>query len=350
MRNPAPRFIQAETVMPTVSYRSPQPPAKPAARPPAPPIRVVPSVELQQEQSVIERMPLPPRVQPQPQPQPQLQHAQMQASPAQYLSQRRGELTVMFSCRGGSGATTLAVNSAAMIARAGRSVCVVDLDLELGDVCVSLDLEAQTSLAAVAREAHLLDAVSLRRRLAQHGSGVCALSQVGHPDDVDPQLAARMPALLATLRANFDHVVVDGVRDFGELSLAALDVATRIVIVVTQDVPSVRRAARVLELLGRLGVEPARCALVVNRAIRKAAIDEAAIERALGMKIAVSVREDGRVGEALDAGALLVEVARSRPVVDDVARLASLCRPSESTASVRRAPARRWFDIFRGGS
>jgi len=356
-RHPA-RFLEAETVMPTVSYRSPpQPPqAQPVARavprpmPPqaparpapqaAPAIRVLPSVEIDQEQSVMEHMPMPPRVAPvQSQPQ----------TPGQFLSQRRGELTVMFNCRGGSGATTLAVNTAAMIARAGRSVCVVDFDLELGDVCVALDLDAQTSLAAVAREAHLLDAVSLRRRLAQHGSGVCALSQVGHPDDVDPQLAARMPALLSTLRANFDHVVIDGVRDFGEMSLAAIDVATRIVIVVTQDVPSVRRAARVLELLGRLGVEPARCALVVNRAVRKAAVDEAAIERALALPIAVTIREDGRVGEALDAGALLVDVARSRPVVEDVARLASLCRPSDSTASTRRAP-RRWFQLFGGGS
>jgi pilus assembly protein CpaE len=225
---------------------------------------------------------------------------------------------------------------------------VLDLDLQLGDVCTALDLASPTSLSAVAREAHTLDAVSLRRRLAQHGSGVCALSQAGHVDDLDPQLASRMPQLLTTLRANFDHVVVDGVRDFGDLSLAALEVATRILLVVTQDVPSVRRAARVLTLLAHLGIDDSKVAVVINRSVRRAAIDDSAIERALAKPIAARVREDGRVPESLDAGALLVDVARSRPIVDDIAAVTALCRPADPTASTRRAP-RSLFSFLRGG-
>jgi pilus assembly protein CpaE len=333
-RRPGPRFVQAETVMPTVSYRGQL--AAPA--PPTPPIQVVSSVQLDLEPSVIERMPV---------------AARTVSPPSQFLSQapqRRGELTVVFSCRGGGGATTLAVNTAALIARGGRSVCIVDLDLQLGDVCAALDVTAQTSLSSVAREVHTLDGVSLRRRLAQHGSGICALSQAGHLDDLDPQLPARLPQLLDTLRTHFDHVIVDGVRDFGDLALAALEGATRILVVVTQDVPSVRRAARVLGLFGALGIPEAKCALVVNRVARRAAIDDAAIERALAMKIAAHVREEARVGEALDTGALLVDVARTRPVIRDLARVATLCRPADATPSTRASSPRRWFHLFRGGS
>lgn len=395
----SPRFVQAETVMPTVSYRSPVNPA-PSAPPPAPPraraaspapyaqqpaprgpapaprarqatpphaapaVRVVPMLPLEAEPSVVEMMPMARQPQRTPHVVPMLpletENSVIEKMPVAPrggqapqqafvpLAPRACDLTVVFSCRGGSGATTLAVNTAAMVARAGRSVCVVDLDLQLGDVCTALDLASPTSLSAVAREAHSLDAVSLRRRLAQHGSGICALSQAGHVDDLDPQLAARMPQLLTTLRANFDHVVVDGVRDFGDLSLAALEVATRILLVVTQDVPSVRRAARVLTLLQHLGIDDSKVALVLNRTVRRAAIDDAAIERALAKTIAARVREDGRVGESLDAGALLVDVARSRPVVDDIAVVTALCRPADPTASTRRAP-RSLFSFLRGG-
>ncbi|MBA3464928.1 MAG: AAA family ATPase [Deltaproteobacteria bacterium] len=319
-----PAFVPAETVMPTVSYRAPVVHA-PVAAPLPPPAPVqqkfVPVVE---EYSVIEQLPRAPRATP-----PEVQVAQ---------TAPRGELTVVFGCRGGAGSTTLAVNTAAMLARGAKSVCLVDLDLQLGDVCVALDLEPQTSLSAVAREAHALDAASLRRRLVQHGSGVCALTQAGHVEDLDPALPARLPLLLDTLRGHFDHVVVDGVRDFGDVSLAALEQATRILVVVTQDVASVRRAARVLTLLARLGIADGRCALVVNRAVRRAAIDDASIERALGMKIAARVREDGRVGEALDAGALLVDVARSRPIATDLATVATLCKTKEAprTSTPRR--------------
>ncbi len=345
---PLPRFIQAETVMPTVSYRAPMstpraaspqlpliaPPSAPIAKlPPPAPVRFV---SAPQEPSVVEMLPRAPRA---------TNHAPVAPAPMA-LPARRGELTVVLGCRGGAGATTLAVNTAAALARGGKTVCIVDLDLQLGDVLVALDLESQTSLSAVAREAGALDAASLRRRLAQHGSGVCALSQAGHLDDLDGSLTARLPELLDALRAHFDHVIVDGVRDFGDVALAALEVATRILVVVTQDVPAVRRAARALDVLGRLGIEQARCALVINRAVKRAAIDTAAIERALAMRVTATVREDAKVSAALDAGALLIDVARSRPVADDVIALANLCRGNEPQRGGQ--PPRRRFPFFGG--
>ena len=347
-RPASPRFIQAETVLPTVSYRAPvsaplppapalpliAPPSAPIAKgPPPAPVRFV---SAPQEPSVVEMLPRAPRA---------MNPAPVAPVPLA-LPARRGELTVVLGCRGGAGATTLAVNTAAALARGGKTVCIVDLDLQLGDVLVALDLESQTSLSAVAREAGALDAASLRRRLAQHGSGVCALSQAGHLDDLDGSLTSRLPELLDALRAHFDHVIVDGVRDFGDVALAALEVATRILVVVTQDVPAVRRAARALDVLGRLGIEPARCALVVNRAMKRAAIDTAAIERALAMRVTATVREDAKVSVALDAGALLIDVARSRPVADDVIALANLCRGNEPQRVVEQ-PRRRF--PFLGG-
>lgn len=339
---PLPRFVQAETVLPTVSYRAPVPSPLPLTAPPSAPVARMPPpapvrfVSAPQEPSVVEMLPRAPRA-----------TNQAPTAPAPMaLPARRGELTVVLGCRGGAGATTLAVNTAAALARAGKTVCIVDLDLQLGDVLVALDLESQTSLSAVAREAGALDAASLRRRLAQHGSGVCALSQAGHLDDLDGTLTKRLPELLDALRAHFDHVIVDGVRDFGDVALAALEVATRILVVVTQDVPAVRRAARALDVLGRLGIEPARCALVVNRAVKRAAIDTAAIERALAMRVTATVREDAKVSVALDAGALLIDVARSRPVADDVIALANLCRGNESQRGGQ--PPRRRFPFLGG--
>jgi pilus assembly protein CpaE len=235
-----------------------------------------------------------------------------------------GALTVVFGCRGGSGATTLAINTAASLVRAGRSVCIVDLDLHLGDVCVALDLDPQTSLASVAREAASLDATSLRRRLVQHASGICVLSQAGHVDDLDTELPARIPAMLDTLRSHFDHVIVDGIRDFGDCALPALEAATQVLVVVTQDVPSVRRAARVLGILRRLGVDESKSRLIVNRAVRGAAVDDTAIERALALRVAARVREDDRVARALDDGVLLLDIARTRKIAGDLAAIATL--------------------------
>jgi pilus assembly protein CpaE len=133
-----------------------------------------------------------------------------------------------------------------------------------------------------------------------------------------------MPSLLTTLRAHFDHVIVDGIRDFADAALPALEAATRVMVVVTQDVPSVRRAARAIGILRRLGLEEGRMRLIVNRAVRGAAIDDAAIERALALKVAARVREDDKVARALDDGVLLLDIARTRKIADDFATIAKL--------------------------
>src|SRR5262245_4731602 len=60
-------------------------------------------------------------------------------------TQPKGQVLVVFGCRGGAGSTTIAVNVAASMARAGKNVCLVDLDLQLGDVATALDLDPCTS-------------------------------------------------------------------------------------------------------------------------------------------------------------------------------------------------------------
>lgn len=255
---------------------------------------------------------------------------------------QRGKLLVFFGCRGGAGATMLSVNVASSLARGGASVCVVDLDLQLGDVFVALDLEPNTSIAGLAREMDALDAAALRRRLVRHDSGVYALSQTGRLDDVDPELGERLPALLTCLLGHFDYVVADGVRDFGDCALPVLDMADRIALVLTQDVQAIRRAARVSQLFRKLGYPEHKVHVVVNRHSGKAPVEESEIERVLSMPIAATVRNDyARLRQSLDEGALLHDIARTAPVTYDVEQVA----PALFADGRNRAPAaaRRGF-------
>lgn len=235
----------------------------------------------------------------------------------------KGTVVVVFGCRGGAGATTLAVNVAGSFVRQGKRTCILDLDLQLGDVFVALDLEPSTSIAALSREAETIDASVLVRRLQRHDSGLYALTQIGRPQEIDPSLAERMPTLLSCLCDHFDLVVVDGVRDFGDCALAALDLADRIVLVLTQDVPAVRRATRVTELLDKLGYSDRKVQVVLNRTQPRSQVSEGEIERALTLPISARVRNDfRRISAALDDGALLHDVARGAGVTRDVDDLA----------------------------
>jgi len=294
----------------------PQPPPAPPRGKAQPGIMPIPEPNF--EPSVIQQMPQRPVSRRAPEPSFAEQAAVPEMRPA-----TQGRVVVMFSCRGGAGATTLTVNTAAALVRAGKSVCVLDLDMQLGDVFMALDLQPTTSIAALAREASTIDAAAMRRRLARHNSGIFALSQTGHVDDIDDHVGERLPALLSALSDHFDYVLVDGVRDFGDYSLSVLDMADEIAMVLTQDVASVRRAARAIRLFRRLGYGDTKLKLVLNRATRRTRVDEGEVQRALGLPVAARVRNDfKRMHAALNEGALICDVAPSSGVAKDYLALA----------------------------
>jgi pilus assembly protein CpaE len=235
---------------------------------------------------------------------------------------------VLFGCRGGAGATTIAINLAASLARAGREACIVDLDLLLGDVLVALDLDPRASVSALAREAPTLDPPALKRRLQRHASGFFAVAQSGRIDDVDAELPERIPGLLRLLASHVDAVLVDGLRDFDDHAVAAMDAADLVSLVFTQDVAGVRRAARIVELCAKLGYPAEKLRLILNRHHSGSKIRVAEIERALGLPIFAHVANDYRATQAAqDAGVILSDLKRSSRVSRDLAALATRLFP-----------------------
>jgi len=338
LRNPnggfGPRTLGSVTsTMPAVSPAPPAPSPAPAPAPSfaasAPPARLPMGSSTTEDDEALPVASLPMTA----------AQAQPHAEPG-----RAGEVIALFATRGGVGATTIAINMAASLAARGNEVCVVDLNIELGDVFVALDLESTTSLAAVARDADKLDGSTLRRRMVRHSSGVWALSQEGAIDDVGEDFATLLPELFALLRRNFDYVIVDGLRGFAEHVLAALDSANQIHVVLAQDVMSVRRAARAITLFRRLGYGDDRLRLMLSRS-GKSPITPSEVQRSLGLAVTATFRDDPRrVRTALDAGALVCQLAAAKGIGRDFAEVAA------TLESARRRTADRAHVIPRKGA
>jgi pilus assembly protein CpaE len=235
----------------------------------------------------------------------------------------RGQILVFFSCRGGAGATTLAVNVGAIVARTGLSVCVVDLDLQLGEALTFLNIEPTVPLSALARDSENVDWEMLSPRLARHASGLCGLAQTGHLEDLRELDPTRIPVLLDNLRRQFAVVIVDGLRDFNDHSLAALDAADRVILVATQDVPAIRGAARRAAIFRRLGYTPEKFMLVLNRFDRKSPISTSLIGEEAGLAPSFVVANDfPTVSRAINEGLTLEEADGGAEVSKQVGELA----------------------------
>ena len=149
-------------------------------------------------------------------------------------------------------------------------------------------------------------------------------------------------------------MIIDGVRDFGDYALSVLDMADVITMVLAQDVSSVRRAARAITLFRRLGYSDNKLKVVLNRWTRKAQVSNDEIARALRLSVSAKVRNDfKRVHAALDAGALLANVAPGSGVTQDFDHLATVLGGIDSQGEqIHTAPVGKlssWFGFLRRG-
>jgi pilus assembly protein CpaE len=181
----------------------------------------------------------------------------------------RGQVTVVFSPRGGAGQTVLATNLAVALAELTPDrVAILDLDLLFGHVSMLLDLVPRTALAAITPAAiRGLDRDSLAYYLTKHPeSSLRVMCGTLRPEESELVTGDHVRAMIEILRRGFVHLVIDAGSRFSEPCLAALELADQIIIVSTPE-PSaahtIQESQRVLRDL--LGVPAERVRFVQNQ-------------------------------------------------------------------------------------
>jgi pilus assembly protein CpaE len=259
-----------------------------------------------------------------------------------------GDIISIYGVRGGLGATTIAVNLAVRIASViGSHVALVDLDLQRGDVAAFLNLTPAQSLAALAAAPGEVDEVFLYGTLTRHPSGVFVLPAPPEIDEAEGVGHGEIERALGLLRARFRYTVVDTARTLTDVTLAAFELSTRILLLTDLSVPGVRAARRTIELLGRLDVPRERVELLVTHAIPGPVTMEDAVRSIGKQPLLIVPRDAAAAAGAMNAGAPL-NGTRASSLSIAISELAARL----TGAAVRKAGGGRLFRrIFgRGGS
>lgn len=236
-----------------------------------------------------------------------------------------GSVITVFPAKGGVGATMIATNLAGALQRQGLRVCLLDLDLYLGDVLSFLDLAGNYSISDVLSNLGRLDRDLLETSITKHGSGLAVLAQSGKMEEAEHLAASEIGKLIGVLRHHYDRVIIDGVRGFDEMALAALDASQALLMTLTQDVPAVRNAQRCLELFGRLGYDQQKVKLVLNRYQKASRITLEVIADTLHVPVAHTISNDFvSIIDAINRGVLLNEAAPRARLTQDIADLAAI--------------------------
>ncbi len=181
-----------------------------------------------------------------------------------------GRVVTVVGAKGGVGTTTVAVHLALAARELGEaSVCLVEYDLQAGDLRAFLDLPYRRSVVDLAAVADELTTRHLQETLYTHATGTRVLLAPQEGEQADLVSAAAARNILTAIRTREDLTIVDAGATLTEASAIAVEMADTVLIVTTPDVVSLRGVSRVCSLWDRLKVEPPEIAVLLNRTSRR---------------------------------------------------------------------------------
>jgi pilus assembly protein CpaE len=249
-----------------------------------------------------------------------------------------GSVITVFGAKGGVGCTTIACNLSGALQAAGARVCIIDLDFHLGDVLSFMDVAGNYSITDVLQNMGRLDRELLESTMMRHPSGVNVLAQSGKMEEAEHIKGSDIGNLLNFLRKHYNYVILDGVKGFDEISLAALDGSQHVLMILTQDVPAVRNGQRCLELFGRLGYDQTKVKLILNRYQKSSKISLDVVADTLKVPVSHAIANDFvSVIDAINRGLLLRDAAPRARLTQDIQGLTMLVAGSRRDQAPRRS-------------
>lgn len=177
-----------------------------------------------------------------------------------------GKIITIYSPKGGTGRTTLAANLAVTLQNDETQVAVVDGNLQFGDVTIFFNVQSQNHIGVLAPRVSELDPNVVEDVMITHGdSKVKILAAPPKPGEAEDVSGDQFTKLLQYLKRMYAYIIVDTTSSLNEITLAALDISDLIVLITTQDIPSIANARLFLDLAPALGISKENILFVMNK-------------------------------------------------------------------------------------
>ena len=203
-----------------------------------------------------------------------------------------GQLISVLAPSGGSGASTLAVNLAALWAKDHKRCALLDLRLGGGDLAALLDVKPAHTLADLCKNSPRMDRVMFELSLVRHDSGVHLLAPPRAFSDIGLVTTQGVRQALALARTMFPYVVVDLDDSFHPEQMQTVQQSDLVLLVLRLDFTSLRNTRRTLDHLEQVGVSRDRVRIIVNRSGQPEELPASKVEQALGAKVFHYVPDD----------------------------------------------------------
>jgi pilus assembly protein CpaE len=246
-------------------------------------------------------------------------------------AKKHGRVVAVFSGKGGAGVSFIATNLAAAM---NMPTLLADLNLQAGDAASFLGIDPKYSIVDFVHNRARLDDSLANSFLTSHTPRMSLLAaplEAHEAEDVKPQ---DVTEILHLLRQKFDCIVLDLPHTFDSTTVAALDLADDIVVVLTLDIPGIRSTNRAIKVFNRLNYPRTKVHVVVNRWSKNIDVQLQKVEAHLDEQIIGLIPNDYRkVMDSINLGRPLVESEPASKITLEIKRIAALVSGDVDTSS-----------------
>jgi pilus assembly protein CpaE len=254
-----------------------------------------------------------------------------------------GKIITVYSPKGGTGCTTLAVNLSIALHNEDTRVVLVDANLQYGDVAMFFNEQGKNTILDIAPRVDELDPDTVEDIMIKHqASGIHILAAPQRPEQAEKLSIDQFTKVLKYLRQLYAYVVVDTSSILTDAVLGAIDLSEVIILVTTQDIPAIKNARLFLDLLQTMGIDREHIVFVMNRFDKRIGITPDRIGDNLKQKVVAVIPLDERVViPAVNRGVPFMLDNRNQPVAKGIFALAEAVRSQLAALEVHEAPVSR---------
>ncbi len=157
-----------------------------------------------------------------------------------------------FGGKGGTGKTTLAVGVASQLARAGKRVMLMDLDLQFGDVVMALDLDTKYSIVDLVQDRGGITIENINNFSVEHSTGMSVLCAPKSSEYAEFVTAAHVERIIDIMRPYYEYLIIDLPSSFNDITITACENCEEILLVYNNEILSLNNAKVCYTILDQL--------------------------------------------------------------------------------------------------